>query len=201
MGADLSFKLDATEFIDQMDSAARNTVNAIRRAVDRTARTARKSAIAEMAADIGRPKSAFAKAVPRVKATTQASLTAAWTIGKQNIGILGTGTFTPGRSALQGSFQGSTFRITGGGSAALNIAKAFIVNSNGGRVLMVRTGAGKRDYRPVYAEMPSTGMRQEDGAPRMTWRKTAERDLAANAATEMQAALDGAQLTPLITEI
>lgn len=191
MGVGIEIRLDTHELTERMQFAARETMNALRRAVDRTARAARKEAIATMAADIGRPKSAFSKAVPPVKTTTQSSLTATWTISKAKIGILGTGALTPIRSPLQGSFSGSTFRLTGGGSAHLNVPKAFVIQANGGRVLMVRTGRGKKAIKAIYAESPNTGMAQDDGAPRKQWQKIAARELPAQAGSAMQAILDG----------
>lgn len=193
---DLQITFDTSELTKLLDSAAANTVNALRRAVDRTARRARRETIKVMAADIGRPQSAFSKAVPPVKTTTQSSITATWRISKANIGILKTGSFTPIRSALQGSFSGSTFRATGGGSASLNLPKAFIIEHNGGRVLMVRTGKGRSAIKAIYAEMPNTSMSQDDAAPRRMWTRVAQHDLGANAAAEMQNALNGAQLSP-----
>ena len=76
----------------------------------------------------------------------------------------------------------------------MNIPKSFTMKApNGATLLMVRHG---KDIKAVYAESPKTGMGQDDGAPRRQWEKTAERELAANVATEMQAALNGVALSP-----
>ncbi len=56
---------------------------------------------------------------------------------------------------------------------------------------MVRTGKGKKDFHPVYIEMPRTGMDQPNAAPRIAWEKNAERLLSNNMAVEIQEALDG----------
>jgi len=68
--------------------SARGMRNAIRRAVDQSARAARKVTIPIIAADIGVPKSKIAAAVPKVVATKAGDLAARWTISKLRIGIL-----------------------------------------------------------------------------------------------------------------
>ncbi len=191
---DVKVSLDAKQFVEQLEQAARQTMNALRRSVDRSARAARKSAIVSLASDIRVPKSQFAKAVPPVKGSTQGNLSASWTVSKARISALKVGAFTPVMSELRGSYAGSTFRLTGGGSSSLNVPKSFVMKApNGATLLMVRHG---KDIKSVYAESPKTGMGQSDGAPRRQWEKTAERELAANVAKEMQAALDGAALSP-----
>jgi hypothetical protein len=197
MGVALTVTLDTAQFEERMNGSAREIVLALRRSVDRSARAARKEAIKTLAQDIGRPVADFRDAVPPVKASTQSNLSASWTIKKKALSILKTGSFTPVLSWNRGSFTGSTFRVTGGGSAALNIPKAFIMRApNGAQLLMVRTGAGRKSIKPVYAELPTTGMSQDDAAAREVWQKVAERELAANVGREVQAALDGASLSP-----
>jgi hypothetical protein len=191
MAVEIAVKLDVRAFVDRLNLSARETVNALRRSVDRTARAARKEAVRTMAADIGVSQSKFKDAVPLVRASTQANISATWQIRKKAISILNVGTFTPVLSANRGSFNGSTFRLSGGGSSRLEIGKAFILESNGGRVLMVRTGSGKKDFKPVYAESPKTGMAQDDAAPRKAWTKTADATLGATLGAELQRALDG----------
>ena len=189
----ISTQLDTRQLVEQLEQASRQTVNALRRAVDRSARAARKDAIKTMAADIGVPKSQFAKSVPPVKGSTQGDISAKWTVSKARISALKVGQFTPQLSELRGSFSGSTFRLTGGGSSSLNIPKSFTMKApNGATLLMVRNG---KDIKAVYAESPKTGMGQDDGAPRKTWERVAEQELQANVATEMQKALDGVSLS------
>lgn len=191
MSAELHVQLDVKQFVDRLEFSAREAVNAMRRTVDKTARAARKEAVKTLAADIGVAPAKFRDAVPPVKATTQSNLSASWTIKKRAIGILNVGTFAPVLSDLRGSFSGSTFRISGGGSSSLNIGKAFVIEANGGRALMVRTGPGRGEFKPVYAESPKTGMAQDGAAPRKTWQKTADRTLAPMMEAEIQKALDG----------
>jgi hypothetical protein len=70
----------------------------------------------------------------------------------------------------------STHRITGGGSASLNVAKAFVIQANGGTAIVIRKGKGKAKgaLKGLYAENPSTALGQADGAARLVWLKTAE---------------------------
>ncbi len=192
MGGDIQVRLDTSQFEQRLEFASREGINAMRRAVDKAARSARRETIKTMAADIGRPASAFMKSTPLVKASTQGNLSASWTVTKAKLGILDTGKFTPILSALRGSFSGSTFRLSGGGSASLNLPKAFILYGNGGRALMVRTGKGRAAIKAVYAEHPATGLGTEGDAPRVTWQKVAERELNANIGVELQRAFDGA---------
>ena len=161
---DVKVSLDAKQFVEQLEQAARQTMNALRRSVDRSARAARKSAIVSLASDIGVPKSQFAKAVPPVKGSTQGNLSASWTVSKARISALKVGAFTPVMSELRGSYAGSTFRLTGGGSSSLNVPKSFVMKApNGATLLMVRHG---KDIKSVYAESPKTGMGQSDGGAR-----------------------------------
>jgi hypothetical protein len=191
MAVEIAVKLDVAQFVERMNLSAKEAVNAMRRSVDKTARAARRDAVKTMAKDIGVPASKFRDAVPLVKASTQNNISASWTIKKKAMNALNVGTFTPVMSALRGSFSGSTFKLSGGGSSSLNIGKSFIIHANGGTALMIRTGKGKNAFRPVWIEMPSTGMAQDDAAPRKAWTATADNMLTATLGAEIQRALDG----------
>ncbi|MCW2284900.1 hypothetical protein M2323_002746 [Rhodoblastus acidophilus] len=191
MAVEISVTLDAKEFIERMELAARETVNGLRRAVDKTARQARKQAIAKMAIDIGVAPSKFRDATPLVKPSTQGNISASWTVNKAKIGALNIGTFSPGPSWNRGSFAGSTYRLTGGGSASLAIGKAFILEANGGRALMIRTGSGRKAVKAIYGETPATAMGQDGAAPRRSWKFAAEMMLRPQVEIELQRALDG----------
>jgi len=64
--------------------------------------------------------------------------------------------------------------------------------ANGAELLMVRKG-GK--IHPIYAASPKTLMGEGNAVAHETWVKVAERELQANVAKEMQAALDGVSLS------
>lgn len=187
----LKVEFDTRQFENVLDLASRETRNALRRSVDRAARTARRETIPIMAADIGVSKSAFGKAVPPVKGSTQNNLSATWTISKARISALKVGKFQPVLSPLRGSYTGSTFRLSGGGSSSLRIGKSFVMNVGGNSLLMVRQGRGRSNVKSIYAEMPRTGMEQTDGAPRLKWQSVAERELAKEVAANVGIALSG----------
>jgi hypothetical protein len=192
-GVEIQTSLDTRQFVAQLETAARQTVNALRRSVDRTARAARKEAIAKMSPDIGTPKRDFARGIGPVKASTQSNISASWTTTQSRTPALKVAEFTPVLSALRGSADVSTYRLTGGPSSHLNLPKAFIMRaSNGAELLMVRKG-GK--IHPIYAASPKTLMGEDNAAPHKAWEKVAERELQANLNTEMQKALDGVALS------
>ena len=186
----LTVRLDAKELFATLDLACRETRNACRRAVDRSARTARKEAIEALSRDIGVKKSEFAKSVPPIKATTQGSLTASWTVSKARI-LIGkvSGAHLPVR--MVSGLQASTFRETGGRSSGLNIPKAFTIQAGGNTIVMVRTGKGRAAIKAVYAENPVAGMGQDDGAPRKKWQEVASRELGQQLPAEIQKAFAG----------
>lgn len=180
----LTVRLDAKELVDVLDLASRETRNACRRAVDRSARTARRNTIDALSQDIGTAKDDFAKSVPPIKASTQTSLSASWTVGKARILIVKTsGVHLPVRGAS--GLTASTFRSTGGRSAMLNAPKAFTIRVGGQTLVMVRTGKGRSAIRAVYAENPVAGMSQDDGAPRRVWQRVAAQELSRELPTEL----------------
>ena len=67
-----------------------------------------------------------------------------------------------------------------------------VILANGGRVLMIRTGKGKKAIRGVFAEMPSTAMAQPNSAARRIWQKTAEVRLPIELKAGLEAVLNGA---------
>ena len=143
-----------------------------------------------MARDINVSKSVFRKAVPPVKASTQTTLAADWTIDKQRVLINQTnGSILPVRNVS--GLQASTFALTGGGSASLNVPKAFTIKVGGKTLVMHRVGKGRAAIRAIYAASPNTTMAQTDGAPRKVWERVAARELAVNLPIEVQQALDG----------
>jgi hypothetical protein len=161
--------------------------NALRRAIDQSARAARKVAIKAIAADIGVSASSIKAAVPKVQATRAGSLSATWTISKLRIGIMNTAGATISRS---GGLRASTHRVTGGGSAHLDISKAFLVTTAaGGKFVAFRKGKSRLPLKGVYAEMPSTAMGQNGSAPQKVWKDAANKELATRLPVEIQKAL------------
>lgn len=156
--------------------SARGLRNAIRRAVDQSARAARKSAIKIISGDIGVAASKFKEATPKVRASTAGDLAARWTISKARIGILNVGHATISKGI---GLSASTHRLTGGGSASLDVHQAFLVTTSaGGRFVAIRRGAERLPIKGIYAESPSTAMGQDGAAARKTWEREASREVA-----------------------
>jgi hypothetical protein len=173
--------------------STRGMRNALRRAIDQSARAARKATIPVIAADIGVAKSKIAAAVPKVITTKAGDLSARWSIGKIRISIAD----VAGASITKGGLTASTHRLTGGGSASLNIAKAFIVRmSNGARFVAFRKGPSRLPIHGVYAEMPNTAMAQDGAAARKTWQKQANDELSRRLPIEIGKALVTQGLSP-----
>lgn len=163
--------------------SARGLRNAIRRAVDQSARAARKITITVIAGDIGVSKAKFKQAVPKVRASTAGDLSALWTISKARIGILNV---TGAKVTKTIGLKASTHRLTGGGSASLDVPKAFVVNAKGGgRFVAFRRGAARLPIKGIYAEHPATAMGQPNAAPRKTWEREASREIATRLPVEV----------------
>ena len=192
----ITVTLDTTELVDRMDRAAADMLRGLRSAVDKTARSARRQAIAEAARDEGVTVREAGKGQPLVKGSTQFSLSASWTVKPTFVNILRTSGATQERGE---GLHASTFRITGGRSASLSAQNAFrlsVANADGG-LAFVRTRHGKGTHRgggirAISAEMTRTAMGQEDGAARRLWQRVAQRELKAAANAAVQRALDGA---------
>jgi len=169
--------------------------NSIRSAVDKAARRARADAIKVMSADSLVPRARFAKAVPPVRTTRPGSMVATWTIGKSANSIRGPGGRVISVIPRNTTAAASSYVLSGGGSSRMTLARAFVISARGGRVVMTRTGPGKRDIKPVYAESPHTGMKG-NRRPKVIWQQTAEAKLRELAPAAIQAALDLRALTP-----
>jgi hypothetical protein len=183
--AELTVKLDATGLERWAEELSmRGLRNSVRRAVDQSARYARKVTIPVIAADIGVSKSKIAAATPKVVTTKAGDLSARWTVTKMRIGIADT---TGATISKAGGLHASTHRVTGGGSAHLDIAKAFMIRmSNGARFVAFRKGRERLPIKGVYAEHPATALSQSGAAARSMWEKTAGTELAVRLSREIQ---------------
>lgn len=162
--------------------STRGMRNAIRRAVDKSATAARKIALEFIAKDIGVPKARIKDGVAKVKRTTQTSLSASFTANKMRINMLATGA----KVSRPGGMTGSTYRLTGGGSASLNIRDAFLVSANGGTFIAIRRSKSRLPIKGVFAETPSTALGQDGAAARKAWDKAANSELATRLPQEIQ---------------
>lgn len=186
-----SVQLDTSQLTQRLDEiSARGLVNALRRTVDKAARQARKETIPVVARDVNVPRGRLSASLPLVKASSQTSLSASWTIKKSRVGIGSTiGAVWP----VHGSngLSASTFALSGGGSAHLDVPKAFTLTLGGNRVVFHRVGRGRTAIRAIYAASTSTTMAQADAAPRKLWERRAAELVAQNLAAEVQRAFDG----------
>jgi hypothetical protein len=170
-------KIDSTKLAQwASELSERGFRNALRRAIDQSARAARKIALDAISKDIGVSKAKIRAATPKVITTKAGDLSARWTISKMRISIADVAGATISRS---GGLQASTHRLTGGGSSHLDVSKAFVVKmANGAKFVAFRRGKSRLPIHGVYAEMPSTAMGQDGSAPQKIWIKTANEELA-----------------------
>jgi hypothetical protein len=178
--------------------SARGFKNALRRGIDQSARAARKVAIKAIAADIGVSASAIKAATPKIRTTTAGSLSATWTVTKLRIGIMNVSGATISRA---GGLHASTHRVTGGGSASLDVSKAFVINANGGRFVAFRKGKERLPIKGIYAESPSTALGQDGSAPQKVWKDTANKELAARIPVEVAKQFANEGLSPSTPDI
>ncbi|MGL9621563.1 hypothetical protein QRQ56_26455 [Bradyrhizobium sp. U531] len=162
--------------------SVRGMRNAIRRAVDKSATAARKIALEIIAKDIGVSKARIKDGVTKVKRTTQTSLSASFTANKMRINLLATGASV----SRPGGMTGSTYRLTAGGSANLNIRDAFLVSANGGTFIAIRRSKSRLPIKGVFAETPSTALGQDGASARKAWDKAANSELATRLPHEIQ---------------
>jgi hypothetical protein len=190
----LSVKLDSSKLVSWVEElSARGLRNAIRRAVDQSARQARRQTIEVIAADIGVSKAKIRAATPKVVTTKAGDLAARWTVTKLRIGIRN----TSGAKIVMGQgLTAATHRIGGGGSSHLRVKRAFVMSANGGEAVVYRTGRSRYPVKAVYAETPATALGQ-DGAPAQTkWKEVANRELNARLDVEIQRQLVNEKIGP-----
>lgn len=180
---DLNVKIDGSALIKWAEVlSSRGIINAVRRAVDKSATAARKVALKKIAADIGVSESYIKDSVGKVKRTTQGSLSASFTTVKKRISIMR----VSGASIGPGGLKASTHRLGGGGSTSLNVRNAFIVKTAaGGSFVAYRTSRSRLPIKGVYAEHPATAMGQA-GPVQEAWRQEAERQLNERLGVELQ---------------
>lgn len=161
---------------------------ALKNGLNRASRAARTSAVEMIALDEGISQARAKQSISKLNTASPSRLVTTWSASKQRIGILSTGgaTFSKGSG-----LSAKTFRVTGGRSAALSIPKAFVIMANGGKVLVIRKGKGRKAIKGVFAEMPNTAMAQANGAARKIWGKTANVRLQQELTTSVQAVLNG----------
>lgn len=152
--------------------STRGIRNSVRRAVDKAATAARKVAVETIAKDIGVPKARLRTAVTKLRRTTQTDLSASFTANKSAINMLATGATV----TRAGGMSGSTYRLTGGTSASLQIKDAFVMTVNGASFVVVRKGKSRLPVKGIYAETASYAL--GEGAANKVWQKEATKQVA-----------------------
>jgi hypothetical protein len=191
----LEVKLDTSKLSQwASELSERGFRNALRRAIDQSARAARKVAIDAIAKDIGVSKGKIRAATPKVVTTKAGSLSATWTVLKMRIGILDTAGSSVPRA---GGLRASTHRLGSGGSSHLDVSKAFLVTTaSGGKFVAYRKGKERLPIKGIYAEHPATALGQNGSAAQTTWKKEADTQLATRLPIEIQKALVTEGLSP-----
>jgi hypothetical protein len=191
----VNVQLDTTQLSKWASALSeRGFRNALRRAIDQSARAARKVAIDAIAKDIGVSKSKIRAATPKVQTTKAGDLSARWTVTKMRISILDTAGASISRTS---GLTAATHRSGGGGSSRLDVSKAFLVTTaSGGKFVAYRKGKERLPIKGIYAEHPATALGQ-DGAPaQKIWKDTASKELAARLPVEIQKAFVTEGLSP-----
>jgi hypothetical protein len=191
----LNVKLDASKLGQWAQILSNGEIkNAVRRAIDQSARYARKAAIKVIAADIGVPAAKFKAATPKVKSTSAAFLSATWTVSKLRIGILNVAGASISKSS---GLTASTHRLSGGKSASLNVKRAFVVKTKaGGMFVAYRTGKARLPIHGIYAEHPATALGQTNAPAAKEWGRIASTETHARLGVELQKTLDGKFSSP-----
>lgn len=190
----LDVKLDASKMTKWAEElSARGLRNAIRRALDQSARHGRKETIQVIADDIGVSKARIRAATPKVQTTRAGDLSAKWTVTKQRIGIRN----VAGARIVHGEgLTASTHRLGGGGSSHLRVKRAFVMSANGGEAVVYRLTRDRYPIKAIHAEHPATALGQ-DGAPaQKKWREVANRELNSRLNVEISKQLRAEGLGP-----
>ena len=191
----LDVRIDSSELSEwASELSQRGFRNAIQRAIDQSARAARKVTLDVIAKDIGVSKVKIKAATPKIVTTKAGDLSARWTVSKMRIGILDTAGASVSR---MGGLKAATHRLSGGGSAHLDVTKAFLVTTaNGGRFVAYRRGSSRLPIKGIYAEHPATALGQANSAAQTTWTKEASSQVGARLPVEIQKALITEGLSP-----
>ncbi len=198
----VTIKFDVTEWEARLSHAAAEAVQAIRAGVNATAANAKRefiSAVVPDAAGKSATTTRVRKQTTPIRRASPANLSATFTITNKGWGVspLVTG-FQRGNQYRKGGANFSTHAITGGGSAGAHSDKLFVIEANGGRILLSRIAGAHGSHRltkdsvkKIYAEGPKTAMEQANAHPRKTWQRVAETQIGPQIAFRLQAVLDG----------
>ena len=186
----VNVKIDTTALLRWANELSTAKIKgAIKSGLNRAGRRARTEFIANTAADANVPSARIRKGISPFRSASPSRLVAAFDAKPVKIGILS----TAGATISKGSgLHAATHVVTGGGSASLDVQRAFVITTaNGGRVVMIRRGSGRKNIKAIYAEQPATALNQGRSAPRIKWLKTAADETAREITAGLQAVMNG----------
>ena len=179
----VNIRIDTKDFLRwATDLSAYKLRLALKNGLNRAARAARKEAVVNIAADANVPLARVKPGVSKLRTASPSNLSASFDAKGLRIGIANTAGATIARGV---GLTASTHKLTGGGSASLKAPKAFMLRANGGKVIMVRTGVGRKAIKGVFAQTPKNAIGAGNAYARTQWMKTA----AANVQREITADL------------
>lgn len=211
----INVRLDAAAFVEHVENATKETVQAIRAGVNAAAVQAKRefiNATSKDAAGKGATPARVKKQTSPIKRASGTDFTASfrvtgtgWNVSPLIVSVI------RGNQHKIGGATISSHVETGGGSVNLSRAKFFVVQSNGGTVVLERTSKGIRPARGlrrgdmarlagalssanvkrIYAEGPRTAMAQDNAAPRKTFERVARAQLAEQIGSRLGVALNG----------
>lgn len=202
----MTIRLDLGEFDRRLENIMTHERQAIANALTTTARAGRKAFTAKVIPDsVGGAKTTIKAAlrsqVSNVRSATAGNLTAIQIVRLSRFGVSPQlRNVAKGNQHKPGGATIGTFMLTGGGSADLTSGKFFVIDANGGKVILEsRPGIhrqGRRltraEVKKIYAEMPITAFAQENSVPRQAWDLAIDTTLTTSVAANLQTVFDGA---------
>lgn len=183
----ITVKLDTSQFLSRIQHAEKESYGAIRNGIARAARTARKVALDVYARDANLRDKRARFDVPLVRSN---GLTAEWRPTSKTANLASAAGTVASRDA---GLSAHVFELTGGRSSDLRARRGFIIHVGGNAIALNRVAPGHRaGYLKMYGEALKTSMRQEDGAPREAWTRTAAIESVAQVSSALQRIFDGA---------
>ena len=182
----VTIKLDAASFVKWAKELSEYKLKlAIKSGLNKASRLARNAAIELSAIDEGISVARVKRSVSALSTASPSRLLASFTASKQRILILNVGGAKWSRGV---GLTASTHRVSGGGSAHLSVAKAFVLRIGGNKIVMIRKS---KKIKAIYAEHPGTALGQTGSAPAKVWKKTVETRLPLELNASIQAVLNG----------
>ena len=190
----VNIRLDTSSFLKwATDLSGYKLRLALKNGLNRAARAARNDAVADIAADANVPLAKVKPGISKLRTASPGNLSASFDAKPLKIGILNTGGATIAKGV---GLHASSHRHTGGRSGSLDAPKAFILNAGGGRVVVVRTGKGRKAIKGIYAETPKAALGQDNAFARQHWLKDAAANVQREITADLAKVLSGSSPAP-----